>query len=165
MRRAFRLLTLLALVLPAATVLNPAAAHAAPATAAFAKTADWGSGFEGRYTITNGTTSTINGWKVEFDLPAGHSIGSHWDASRAQSGQHYTFTNVSWNGTLAPGASVTFGFLGSPGGAAAVPQNCKLNGAPCDGGPGDDTTPPSVPGNVRSTGTTSTSISLAWNAS
>ncbi|WP_245765384.1 cellulase family glycosylhydrolase [Nonomuraea jiangxiensis] len=33
------------------------------------------------------------------------------------------------------------------------------------GGPSDDTTAPSVPGNLRSTGTTSSSVSLAWNAS
>ncbi|WP_101782834.1 glycosyl hydrolase family 18 protein [Nonomuraea indica] len=33
------------------------------------------------------------------------------------------------------------------------------------GGGGDDTQAPSVPGNLRSTGVTSTSVSLAWNAS
>ncbi|WP_031165184.1 glycosyl hydrolase family 18 protein [Streptosporangium roseum] len=33
------------------------------------------------------------------------------------------------------------------------------------GGGGGDTTPPSVPGNLRSTATSSTSVSLAWNAS
>ncbi|MEV4392919.1 glycosyl hydrolase family 8 [Nonomuraea sp. NPDC049607] len=32
------------------------------------------------------------------------------------------------------------------------------------GGGGTDTTPPSVPGNLRATGTTSTSVSLAWDA-
>ncbi|MEV0628568.1 glycosyl hydrolase family 18 protein [Nonomuraea wenchangensis] len=32
-------------------------------------------------------------------------------------------------------------------------------------GGGTDTTPPSVPGNLRSTGVTSSSVSLAWNAS
>src|SRR5690606_32040166 len=34
-----------------------------------------------------------------------------------------------------------------------------------DGGGGGDTQAPSVPGNLRSTGVTSTSVSLAWNAS
>ncbi|MFB4294002.1 glycosyl hydrolase family 18 protein [Nonomuraea sp. ATR24] len=33
------------------------------------------------------------------------------------------------------------------------------------GGPGEDTEAPSVPGNLRSTGVTSSSVSLAWNAS
>ncbi|HEX6685398.1 MAG TPA: cellulase family glycosylhydrolase [Candidatus Limnocylindrales bacterium] len=32
-------------------------------------------------------------------------------------------------------------------------------------GPGEDLTPPSTPGNVRVTGTTANSVSLAWNAS
>ncbi|TDE59111.1 chitinase [Nonomuraea mesophila] len=34
-----------------------------------------------------------------------------------------------------------------------------------DGGGGDDTTAPSVPGNLRTTGVTDRSVSLAWNAS
>ncbi|WP_214104804.1 cellulase family glycosylhydrolase [Acrocarpospora catenulata] len=38
----------------------------------------------------------------------------------------------------------------------------EVYGTPAAGG---DTTPPSVPGNLRSTGTTSSSVSLAWNAS
>ncbi|MBM0260717.1 cellulose binding domain-containing protein, partial [Micromonospora sp. 4G55] len=110
-------------------------AYAAGATAGFVKTSDWGSGWEGKYTITNGGGSTISGWTVSFDLPAGTTVGSYWDALLTSSGQRYTFTNRSWNGTVAPGASVSFGFLGTGTGS---PTNCLLNGAPCGGG-----TPPS----------------------
>ncbi|GLW10747.1 chitinase [Microtetraspora sp. NBRC 13810] len=39
-----------------------------------------------------------------------------------------------------------------------------LNATTQPGGGGSDTTAPSVPGNLRSTGTTSSSVSLAWNA-
>ncbi|MFE0149695.1 glycosyl hydrolase family 18 protein [Nonomuraea sp. NPDC059007] len=164
MRRTLPLLSLTALASLLLALLVPGPAQAASATAAFTKTSDWGSGFEGRYTVTNGTTSTINGWKVEFDLPAGITVGSFWDATLARSGQHFTFSNVGWNGTLAPGAAVTFGFLGNPGGAQAVPQSCKLNGNPCDGVP-TDTVKPSVPGDLRSTARADTTIDLAWNAS
>ncbi|MEV5763717.1 cellulose binding domain-containing protein [Micromonospora sp. NPDC052213] len=112
-------------------------AFAAGATASFVKTSDWGSGWEGRYTITNAGGTTVDGWTVTFDLPAGTTVGSYWDALLTSSGQRYTFTNRSWNGSIAPGASVSFGFLGNGPGA---PANCQLNGASC----GDGTTPPTT---------------------
>jgi endoglucanase len=120
-------------------VVSPAAA--ASPSAAFSKVSDWGSGWQGQYTITNGGTSAITSWKVEFDLPSGTSVSSHWDAQRASSGQHFTFTNQSWNGTIAPGASVTFGFIGAGSGS---PTGCLLNGASCGGGSTPPTTQPPV---------------------
>ncbi|WP_049571146.1 glycosyl hydrolase family 18 protein [Nonomuraea sp. SBT364] len=45
------------------------------------------------------------------------------------------------------------------------PSNVPALWEVTDGGGGDDTTAPSVPGNLRSTGVTSSSVSLAWNAS
>jgi len=155
----------------AALVVVPSAMAAGP-TATFVKTSDWGSGWEGRYTITNGGSTTLNGWAVAFDLPAGASVSSFWDADMTRSGQRFTFRNKSWNGTLAPGATASFGLIGTGNGS---PANCTLNGASCGGGttPTDPpTTPPTtnpqapgIPGNVRVTGTTGSSISLAWNAS
>ncbi|MFB9679433.1 cellulose binding domain-containing protein [Streptosporangium vulgare] len=136
-------------------------AFAAPNTAVFTKVSDWGTGFEGKYTVTNGGTTTINGWSVAFDLPSGANIGSFWDASMSRSGQRFTFTNVGWNGTLAPGATASFGFNGSPG--SATPSNCTLNGASCSGGSTPGT--PGAPGTPSVTGTTNSSISLSWGAS
>jgi len=93
-------------------------------------------------------------------------VGTYWNAilTTASNG-HYGFRNREYNGTIAPGASVTFGFIGSGGGS---PANCRLNGASCSGGgvpdPGD-TQPPTTPTNLRSTGKSSGSVSVAWNAS
>ncbi|GAA3039019.1 hypothetical protein GCM10017559_78980 [Streptosporangium longisporum] len=151
------LVALAALVL--AMVVAPPA-QAASATAVFVKTSEWGSAFEGKYTITNGTATTINGWSVSFDLPAGGSISSSWDATSSRSGQRFTFTNLGWNGTLAPGASVSFGFIASPGGA--TPAGCTLNGAPCGGGSGPAV--PGKPGAVSATASAS-SVALSWGAS
>ena len=161
MSRGVRILVVTAISLVLLGV-NAPRAEAAPATASFTKSSDWGSGFEGRYTITNGTTSAIQGWQLAFDLPAGHSISSFWDASMSRSGQRFTFTNLSWNATIAPGASAGFGFIGNPGGAAAVPTNCTLNGSPCAGG---SVGVPGVPGTPTVTATTNSSISLSWSAS
>ncbi len=142
--------------------LTPGSAAAAPNTAVFTET-DWGTGYEGRYTITNGGTTAITSWRVEFDLPGGASISSSWDSVRTFTApNHYRFDNAGWNGTIPAGGSVSFGFIAAPGGNTA-PINCTLNGLPCSGAV--DTSPPTVPGNLRVTGLTSTSVSLAWNAS
>jgi len=161
MRRTTPALVLTGLLTLLFTLIVPSAAHADTAT--FTKAQDWGSGYSGQYTVKNTGTTTLNGWTVSFDLPSGTSLGTYWDSLMTSSGSRYTFKNREYNGTLAPGASTTFGFIASGSGS---PVNCTLNGAPCGGGqnPGD-TTPPSVPSSPRSTGTTSTSISLAWNAS
>jgi chitinase len=136
-------------------------ASAAGERAAFAKVSDWGSGWEGRFTVTNGGTTPIGSWRVEFDLPAGTSMGSYWDALLTSSGTHHTFTNREYNGSLAPGASATFGFLGTGPGA---PLNCRVNGADCGGGTDPQPGVPGTPGGLRVTGTTSSSITLGWTA-
>ncbi|OLF15146.1 cellulose binding domain-containing protein [Actinophytocola xanthii] len=162
MRR--RLTVLLAALAMIMLGLVAVPATAAPGlTATFTKVSDWGSGFEGKVTVTNTSGTALNGWTVEFDLPAGHTITSSWDAQRTSSGQHHTFRNPTWAPTLPSGASAVFGFNGSPGGAVGI-QNCRLNGDTCDGGSGNPGVPP-APGSPRVTGTTANSISLAWNAS
>jgi endoglucanase len=129
--RTLILSVIAAMAAAGATVYAISPAAAATPTATFAKVSDWGSGWEGKYTITNGGTSDISSWKVEFDLPSGSSVTTYWDALLTASGQHFTFTNREWNGKLAPGASISFGFLGSGPGS---PTGCKLNGVSCGGG-------------------------------
>ncbi|WP_205315749.1 cellulase family glycosylhydrolase [Nonomuraea lactucae] len=161
MRRTTPALVLTGLLALLITLLVPATAHADTAT--FAKTQDWGSGYTGQFTIRNTGSSTLNGWTVVFDLPAGTTLGTYWDGVVTSSGNRHTVRNREYNGTIAPGAGTTFGFVANGSG---TPTGCTLNGAPCGGGqdPGD-TTPPTVPGNLRSTATTASSVSLAWNAS
>jgi len=136
---------------------------AAGLTATFTKVSDWGTGFEGKVTVTNASSAAINGWTIEFDLPSGYSIPSVWDAQHTVSGQHHTFRNPSWAPTLAAGTSTTFGFNGSPGNFPGI-QNCRFNGDGCDGGGGNPGAP-STPGTPSVTGTTNSSISLSWGGS
>ncbi|MFF0365527.1 glycosyl hydrolase family 18 protein [Streptomyces fungicidicus] len=151
------------LLLPFAGLVGLAspAQAATSATATYAKTQDWGSGFEGKWTVKNTGTTTINSWTVEWDFPSGTKVTSAWDATVTSSGDHWTAKNVGWNGTLAPGASVSFGFNGSGTGS---PSGCKLNGGGCDGTsvPGDNA--PSAPGTPTASGITDTSVKLSWTA-
>ncbi|WP_231515672.1 glycosyl hydrolase family 18 protein [Herbidospora cretacea] len=118
------------------------AAAATPATATYAVDQDWGTGFQGKVTVKAGDTA-LSTWTVEFDVPGTTTISSAWDADMVKSGNHYTFTKKSWAGPLAAGTSASFGFIGAPGGLSAV-QNCKLNGAPCTGGPVNPSPSPSA---------------------
>ncbi|MYS06170.1 chitinase [Streptomyces sp. SID6041] len=134
---------------------------ATSATATYTKTQDWGTGFGANWTVKNTGTTTISSWTVEWDYPAGTSVTSAWDATVTSSGNHWTAKNVGWNGTLAPGASVSFGYNGAGAGA---PSGCKINGAPCDGTsqPGDNA--PSAPGTPVASDITDTSVKLTWTA-
>ncbi|MEU6229670.1 glycoside hydrolase family 18 chitinase [Streptomyces sp. NPDC047042] len=154
-------LTTLLLPLAALVGLAGPAEAAASATATYAKTQDWGTGFEGKWTVTNTGTTSISSWTVEWDFPSGTSVTSAWDADVTSSGTHWTAKNKSWNGTLAPGAAVSFGFNGAGPGS---PANCKLNGGSCSGGtlPGDNA--PSAPGTPTASGITNTSVKLSWGA-
>ncbi|PRH76700.1 chitinase [Streptomyces solincola] len=155
---------LTALLLPLAAMVGLAspAQAASSATATFTKTSDWGSGFGGSWTVKNTGTTALSSWTVEWDFPTGTKVTSAWDATVTNSGNHWTAKNVGWNGTLSPGASVSFGFNGSGPGS---PTGCKLNGGSCDGGPqvpGDN--PPSAPGALSASGVTDTSVKLSWGA-
>lgn len=121
-----------------------AAVAAASLTAAFAQTSVWGSGYGAEFTITNRGDAAAGGWVVEFDLPAGSTVSSSWESTRTSTGQHHRFANASWNGAVAAGGSVRFGFNVS---GTGTPVNCTVNGAPCagDSAPSPTSTRPSSP--------------------
>jgi Cellulose binding domain len=105
------------------------------ATATFDLVSDWNNGFEGQITITNTGTTTITNWVLQFNFAA--TITSIWNGTVAShSGTLYVIDNAGYNSSIAPAASVTFGFLGTPGGVPASPTNYVLNGSPIsDGSP------------------------------
>ncbi|MEV7954726.1 glycoside hydrolase family 18 chitinase [Streptomyces sp. NPDC058316] len=159
--RAVAGLTALLLPLAAMVGLASPAEAATSATATYLKKSDWGNGFEGQWTVKNTGTTALSSWTIEWDFPSGTAVGSAWDATVTSSGNHWTAKNVGWNGSVAPGASVSFGFNGTGSGA---PTGCKLNGASCDGGsvPGDNA--PSAPGTPTASAVTDTSVKLSWTA-
>lgn len=106
-------------------------AQATAVGAVYTTSSSWSGGHTGQYVITNGTGRTQSDWTLRFDLPAGTRIDSLWNGTHTVDGQHVTVKPASWNRELAPGASVTVGFVASGTGAPAAPKGCLINGVKC----------------------------------
>jgi chitinase len=136
-----------ALLVAGIVSVGATAASAAGAVTATFSTNSWGTGQTATYAIKNGSNAAITSWTVEFDLPAGTTMGAYWDSLITTSGNHVLAKNREYNGNVAAGGSTSFGFNTSGAGA---PTNCKINGAACATGstPGDPpptTKPPTSP--------------------
>ncbi|WP_433688311.1 cellulose binding domain-containing protein [Micromonospora carbonacea] len=97
----------------------------------YQKQSEWPGGFVVDVTVENTATTAVNGWTLAFTFPGDQRITTLWSATYTQSGSAVTIRNANWNGTIAAGASVTFGFQGSWSGSNAVPTGFSLNGVPC----------------------------------
>jgi len=97
---------------------------------------DWTNNLDARMTVTNLTTSTINGWAVRFKFPTGQTITGPWDTVVSQSGPNVTMSNpVNYNQTIPPGGTRSFGFIGTWDNATdAEPASFTLNNMPCSVG-------------------------------
>jgi hypothetical protein len=114
--------------------LHDAANSATPLRASYQAGSSWGTGYSGQYTITNPGTAAVSGWTLAFTLPKGTAVSSLWDGSYTDNGGQVTVKSDSWDATVAPGGSVTVGFVTQSPGTAGQPAACTINGAPCQGG-------------------------------
>jgi glucuronoarabinoxylan endo-1,4-beta-xylanase len=116
---------------PPTTTPTPTQVTGSSCSVHYAVTNQWQGGFGGSITITNTGSTTLNGWTLGFSFPGSQQITQGWNGVFAQSGANVTVTNASYNGTLAPGASVNPGFNGSWNGSNPNPTAFTLNGASC----------------------------------
>ncbi|MFD7766898.1 endo-1,4-beta-xylanase [Streptomyces sp. NPDC059787] len=90
-------------------------------TATYTTAEQWGSGYNGKVTITAGS-SPITGWSVDVTMTSPQKVLSVWNGSPTWDSSGNVMTvRPSWNGSLAAGASTSFGFTVS-GGASPPPQ-------------------------------------------
>lgn len=100
---------------------------------------DWGAGFVGSVTLTNRQAAGLGQWTIAFDLP--QQITGIWNAEIVSHvGTHYVIRNAPYNGTVAAGGTVTFGFQAA-GGNPPMPSSFVLNGTTIAG----NATPPPPP--------------------
>lgn len=81
-------------------------------------TGQWGTGFTATVKLTNEGTAAVSSWNLDWQYAGDNRITGGYDAVFSGTNP-YTVKNASWNGTLQPGQSLTFGFQGTKGAAAA----------------------------------------------
>jgi len=79
----------------------------------------WSGGFQGEVTVTNTGRTAMTGWSVGLAFGGGQTVGQVWNGTASGTGSSVTVRNVSWNGTIPVGGSVTFGLIGT--GTTATP--------------------------------------------
>jgi len=104
-----------------------AAGQAQAGSCSYSVVNEWNTGFQGSITITNNTTTAINGWTVGWQY-TNNKITSSWNATLTGTNP-YTATALDWNKAIQPGQSVSFGVQGDKNGATSeVPV---ITGAVC----------------------------------
>ncbi|HZO75427.1 MAG TPA: glycoside hydrolase family 48 protein [Ktedonobacteraceae bacterium] len=96
-------------------------------------TNQWNTGFGASFTITNTGTTAINGWSLQFSFPNGQAITQLWNGNFTQNGAAVTITNLSYNGSIPAGATLSSppGFNANWSGSNSPPTAFTLNGSSC----------------------------------
>lgn len=115
----------------------------------------WGGGATASIEITNNRTTAIDGWHVSWSYN-NNSVTSSWNANVSGSNP-YSASNLSWNGTIQPGQTVSFGVQVSTNGTAETPA---VIGSIC-GDIGASSAPSSSSSSAPSSRSSSTVSSIA----
>jgi hypothetical protein len=93
----------------------------------------WASGFGAAITIQNTGTTAISGWTLTWTFANGQTITQFWNGTETQSGANVTVKNLSYNSTIAAGATYSgMGFNGTWNNTTnAVPTSFAVNGTTC----------------------------------
>jgi hypothetical protein len=76
---------------------------------------EWNDGFNAAIRLYNEGSAPIDGWEVDWAYSDGSTINQFWSANLSGTNP-YKATNLGWNRIINPGASVSFGFIGSKSG-------------------------------------------------
>ncbi|KDN87519.1 glycoside hydrolase family 9 protein [Kitasatospora cheerisanensis] len=104
---------------------------AASCAVAYKVDSSWSNGFTATVTVKNTGTSTVSGWTLGWSFAGDQRVSNGWNATVSQTGAAVTARDAGWNGTLAPGASASFGFQATYSGSNATPTRFTMNGADC----------------------------------
>jgi len=123
----------------------------------FAVTDSWNGGFNGNVTVHNDGASLSGGWQIAIDMP--YLITDIWNAKIiSHDANGYVIGNVGWNGQLAQGGELNFGFVASGQlNPSAVHVHAVVEEMP--------DSVPTVPTGLEATTVSSTSTMLSWDAS
>lgn len=99
-----------------------------PVDVSYSVVQTWGNGFQGRFTIVNNGSKTVNGWEIAAVLPNDH-VQTSWYATYHITGDTLYLDPTLLQQTIAPGATLTENFTAT--GTTTTPTSCTFNGSPC----------------------------------
>ena len=89
--------------------------------ASYALSGSWPGGFQATVTVRNTGLLPKSSWTVGWTFSGGQQVNSLWNGVLSQTGSAVSVRNAAYNGSINPGASTSFGFLGSWTGTNPVP--------------------------------------------
>ncbi len=90
----------------------------------------WGGGIA-EIRITNNRSTAIPGWTVNWTYSDGTAPNSWWNGNITGSSPTFSATGVSWNQTIWPGSTVSFGFVFAGGSGGPTPTIPTFTGDLC----------------------------------
>jgi cellulase/cellobiase CelA1 len=100
-------------------------------TVTYKITNQWSGGFQADVLIGNTGSSAWSGWSLGWSFADSQKITQLWNADYTRSDAAVTAKNVGWNGSVAAGSTVGFGFTGSWTGSNTKPTSFKLGDQSC----------------------------------
>ncbi|MET9856434.1 glycoside hydrolase family 48 protein [Streptomyces sp. NPDC006450] len=97
------------------------------------KTNDWGSGFTAELTLTNRSSTALDGWTLTYDYTGNQQVTNGWNGTWTQTGKTVRVVAPDWNRTVGAGAAVTTGAQFTYSGTNTAPTAFAVNGTPCAG--------------------------------
>ncbi len=99
---------------------------------AYQLNSQWSTGFTVGVVITNTGARAIDGWTLKWSFSSGQTVSQGWCGTFSQSGSQVAVTNLDWNKAIAPGGSVSMGFVGGlSSDSNPIPSTFTLNGVTC----------------------------------
>jgi len=96
----------------------------------FTVTNSWPTGFQAALSIQNTGTVALNGWTLTWTFPGSQQVSQLWNGAMTQAGTTVTVGNLSYNSSIAAGASYNDAGL-TANGTVGVPTSFAINGVTC----------------------------------
>lgn len=129
--------------------------QAQSASCRYVVTNSWGSGATANIEITNTGSTVLNGWSVNWQY-TNNRITNLWNANLTGSNP-YSASNLSWNSSVQPGQTITFGMQVNANGAIETPV---VTGAICGSSTPSSVSSSSRPSSLSSSSRSSSSVSV-----
>jgi endoglucanase len=103
---------------------TPTPTGTAACSASYSVTNSWSGGFQGQVVISDTGSSAVSAWNAAWTWPGSQQITSSWNGVFTQSGTSVSVTNEPYNGSIAPGGSVTIGFTANGSAPSTLTISC-----------------------------------------